>query len=103
MSTIGVVGGRGSTGRVVVAELARTADLEVLIGGRELAADRDLDEFCGRCSIVINCAGPVMRLRDRIAQAAFRRRCHYIDLAGLGIVKEAMLPHQAEIERLGLS
>jgi hypothetical protein len=62
-----------------------------------------LDDFCGRCSIIINCAGPVIRLQDRVAQAAFRMRCHYIDAAGMSLVKERMLSHNSEIEDLGLS
>lgn len=62
-----------------------------------------LDDFCSRCSLIVNCAGPVMQLQDRVAQAAFRQRCHYIDAAGLGLVKEPMLPHHQEITESGLS
>jgi saccharopine dehydrogenase (NAD+, L-lysine-forming) len=123
-STFGIVGGSGATGRAVVSELVKSSDGEILIGGRDLAratasaaklggrisaAHLDvldagsLDEFCGRCSIIVNCAGPVMVLQDRVAQAAFRSRCHYVDVAGLGFVKERMLPHCPEIAELGLS
>ena len=65
--------------------------------------DRSLDDFCSRCSIVVNCAGPVKALQDRVAQAAFRARCHYIDAAGMSLVKERILPKGQEIEKLGLS
>jgi saccharopine dehydrogenase-like NADP-dependent oxidoreductase len=65
--------------------------------------DRSLDDFCTRCSIVVNCAGPVKALQDRAAQAAFRARCHYIDAAGMSLVKERILPKRQEIEKLGLS
>src|SRR5689334_2399518 len=99
-STIGVVGGRGSTGSVVVSELLKLSNNEILIGGRDLglamtAAERfgarvspahldvldtrSLDGFCEQCSIIVNCAGPVMQLQDRVAQAAFRNNCHYVD------------------------
>lgn len=122
--TFGVVGGYGATGRVVASELWKSCDGEILIGGRDLAKGKalaaefdsrasathldifdahSLDDFCGRCSIVVNCAGPVMALQDRVAQAAFRRRCHYIDAAGMSLVRERMLPHSREIEDLGLS
>ena len=120
----GIVGGYGATGRVVVFELRKSCEGEILVGGRDLvkanalAAEFDgrvsaaqvdvldansLDEFCSRCSIVINCAGPVMQLQDRVAQAAVRRRCHYVDPAGLTLVKERMLSHNQEIAGLGLS
>jgi hypothetical protein len=122
--TFGIVGGYGATGRIVASELWKSCDGEILVGGRDLAKgkalaaefdsrpsavqldvldDRSLEDFCSRCSIVVNCAGPVMVLQDRVAQAAFRQRCHYIDAAGMSFVKERMLPHRQEIEDLGLS
>jgi len=122
--TFGIVGGYGATGRIVASELWKSCDGEILVGGRDLAKgkvlaakfdsrasvvqfdildDRSVDDFCGRCSIIVNCAGPVMLLQDRVAQAAFRARCHYIDAAGMSVVKERMLPHRKEIEDRGLS
>jgi hypothetical protein len=122
--TFGIVGAYGATGRIVASELWKSCAGNILIGGRDLAkgqalaaelADRasaaqldvldahSLDDFCSRCSIIVNCAGPVMVLQDRVAQAAFRRRCHYIDAAGMSLVKERMLSHRREIEDLGLS
>jgi saccharopine dehydrogenase (NAD+, L-lysine-forming) len=122
--TFGIVGGYGATGRVVASELWKSCEAEILVGGRDLpkgkalAAEFDsrvsaaqldifdahsLDDFSSRCSIIVNCAGPVKVIEDRVAQAAFRRRCHYIDAAGMSLVKERMLPHSREIEDLGLS
>ena len=72
------------------------ADLDVL-------DVRSLDKFCSRCSVVVNCGGPVMLLQDRVAQAAFRGRCHYVDPAGMSVVKERMLRHDREIVDSGLS
>src|SRR5215472_4346472 len=107
-AALGIVGAYGATGRVVVSELLKSTDGELLVGGRDpaklklLAAEfgsrvsaasldvldaRSLDEFCSRCSIVVNCGGPVMLLQDRVAQAALRTHCHYIDPAGMSIVK----------------
>ena len=123
-ATFGIVGGYGATGRVVVSELLKSGASELLIGGRDpaklksAAAEfgsrvsaarldvlnvRSLDEFCIRCSVVVNCGGPVMLLQDRVAQAAFRGHCHYVDPAGMSVVKERMLPHGREIGDLGLS
>jgi hypothetical protein len=119
------VGGYGATGSVVVPELLKTTTAQILVGGRDAAKGnalaakfgsrvaaehldvldrKSLDEFCSRCSTVINCAGPVFELQDRVAQAALRGRCHYVDAAGLSIVRERLLPQrQREIEDLGLS
>ena len=122
-ATFGLVGAYGATGRLVAAELLKARG-EFLIGGRDPAQldslgaklghevsavrldvldTRSLDDFCGRCSVLINCGGPVTLLEDRVAQAALRARCHYVDLAGMSIVKERMLPHDAEISKLGLT
>jgi hypothetical protein len=123
-SAFGIVGGYGRTGRAIVTELLRSGDDELLIGGRDperlksvtaelgsrgSAARVDvldaasLDEFCGRCRVVVNCAGPVTMLQDRVAQSAFRQRCHYVDAAGMGVVRERLLSHGQEIAALGLS
>lgn len=122
--TFGIVGGYGATGRAVAAELRTSDDYAVLIAGRDLEkanaiaaqlGDRvsaarvdvtdpeSLDALCGRCSLVINCAGPVMMLRDRVAQAALRQRCHYVDVAGLSLVREALQGREREITEAGLS
>jgi saccharopine dehydrogenase (NAD+, L-lysine forming) len=120
----GIIGGYGATGKAVMSELLKSGDGEVLIGGRDgvklksAVADfegrvsaafvdvfdaQSLDQFCSRCSLIINCGGPVMLLQDRVAQRAFRARCHYIDPAGLSFVKERMLPNAQQIRDLGLS
>jgi len=120
----GIVGGYGATGSVVVAELSKSPDARIMIGGRDfdrakaaaarvsgkVAAarvdaldDRSLDDFCAQCSIIVNCAGPVILTEDRVAQAAFRSGCHYVDLAGMTLVKERMMAHDREINDRGLS
>ncbi|SPE37400.1 Saccharopine dehydrogenase (fragment) [Candidatus Sulfopaludibacter sp. SbA6] len=122
--TFGIVGGYGATGRIVASELGKSTEAEILVGGRDLAKGKalaaefdnrvsaahvdildahSLDGFCRRCPIIVNCAGPVMVLQDRVAQAAFRGRCHYIDAAGMSLVRERMLGHSREIEDSGLS
>jgi saccharopine dehydrogenase (NAD+, L-lysine forming) len=122
--TFGLIGGSGSTGKAVAEELRRSTDKAILIGGRNLAKldaaaaelgaavpavrldvhdPRSLEEFCGRCSVVVNCGGPVSELQDKVAQAALRTRSHYVDVAGLTLVPEAMMPHDKEFSDLGLA
>ena len=123
-ATFGVIGGSGSTAKAVAKELRRSTDKQILIGGRNLANAeavaanlgvavsairvdirdaQSLEDFCGRSSIVVNCAGPVYQLQDLVAQAALRTRSHYVDAAGLTFVREGMMPHQPEIGDRGLS
>ena len=44
-----------------------------------------------------------MLLQDRVAQAAFRNRCHYVDAAGLSLVKEGLASQSKEIADSRLS
>ena len=121
--TFGIVGGSGAAGKAAVSALHKSASGNLLIGGRDLskaeavaaqfdarvtAAELDvldsasLERFCSECTVILNCSGPVCVLQDRVAQAAFRNRCHYVDPAGLTFVKEAMLPHSRAIADAGL-
>jgi saccharopine dehydrogenase (NAD+, L-lysine-forming) len=123
-ATFGVIGGTGSTGRAVASELQQSTGKSILIAGRNLSKaeavaaqlggtvsptivdvgdPRSLDAFCSRCSIVVNCAGPVCELQDAVAQAAYRTRTHYVDVAGLTFVRERMVAKHQEIAGLGLS
>jgi saccharopine dehydrogenase (NAD+, L-lysine forming) len=79
--TFGGVGGYDATGSAVVSELLKSCGGEILIGGGDLTKGtagaaksggrvsaahvdvfdaRSLDRFCSRCSIIVNCAGPVL-------------------------------------------
>jgi Saccharopine dehydrogenase NADP binding domain len=71
--------------------------------GVDVCDPRSLEEFCANCSVVVNCAGPVSELRDTVAQAALRARSHYVDVAGLGLVREGMIAHDQEFCNLGLA
>lgn len=123
-ATFGIVGAYGAAGRAVVSEILKFSDARLLVAGRDQAKldsfaaeygnrvsssqldilhSRSLDEFCTRCAIIVNCGGPVTLLQDRVAQAAFHAHCHYLDLAGMSLIKERLLPHNQKIEDLGLA
>jgi saccharopine dehydrogenase (NAD+, L-lysine-forming) len=122
--TFGIVGGYGASGAIVASELSKSCDGQILVGGRNLPAAkaladgmpgrvsaahldildvRSLEDFCGRCKVIVNCAGPVTLLQSRVAQAALVRGCHYIDAAGMSMVKERLDFHSHAIADLGLS
>lgn len=122
--TFGVIGGYGGTGEAVVSELWRSSQGEILVGGRDLlkaktlAAEfdgrvsaaqvdalqpRSLDDFCSRCSVVVNCSAPTVVVQDGVAQAALRSRCHYVDPGGFSFLKQRLLPRARQIADLGLS
>ena len=123
-ATFGVIGGSGSPRKAVAKELRCSTDRAILIGGRNIAkleaaaADlgaavsavgvdvcdpRSLEEFCGCGSVVVNCGGPVSELQDMVAQAALKARSHYVDVAGLTLMREGIMPHDQELSDLGLA
>jgi hypothetical protein len=42
-------------------------------------------------------------MQDAVAQAALRTGSHYVDVAGLTLVREGMMPHDQELSDLGLA
>ncbi len=123
-TTYGIIGGYGAAGQVVTSELLRSTSAGILVGGRDagkaeafasnagerILAQRvdifegaSLEEFCGRCEVVVNCAGPGVEVADKVAQAALRQGCHYVDPGGYSLVLELMKTSQAEVEKRGLS
>lgn len=99
-----VIGGYGNFGQFICRQLAREADIQVLIAGRDLAkaqtlaADiaavqpalpvqldihRNLAEVLRqyRPQVVIHTSGPFQAQGYEVAQACIEQGCHYIDLA----------------------
>jgi saccharopine dehydrogenase (NAD+, L-lysine forming) len=123
-ATFGITGGCGNTAKAVAKEPRRSTNGQILIGARNLASAeavaanlgpavaaarvdlrdvRSLEQFCFRCSVVVNCGGPVCELQDLVAQAAQRTRSHYVDVASLTLVPAGMKPHHQEVCDQGLS
>jgi hypothetical protein len=99
---IGVLGGSGAVGAAAARELMDRGH-RVLLGGRDAdrlhrAASRlgeraacravDIDDeqalaaFCADVDVVVNCAGPAVRILDRVARAAAVAGAGYADAAG---------------------
>lgn len=122
---IGIIGGTGTIGAVIVEQLARLkACPPLLIGSRkvreEMSADisgnngrfeycrvdyrndEELADFCSRCLLVINAAGPSFEIRDKIALEALKNHCHYIDIGGYDLLPELLEPYREKIESRNL-
>ncbi len=99
---IAVYGATGYTGRLVAAELAR-AGVDFVVSGRsarKLEALREqleldapakpakvdnpgsLRELLADCSVVIDCAGPFVRVGEPVLRAAVETGTHYLDTTG---------------------
>lgn len=104
MHCVLVIGGYGFFGRRIATELAKNPSLRVLLAGRngerartaaaalglaaenalglDAASPRFADELRARgVNTVIHTAGPFQGQDYRVAEAAVRAGCHYIDLA----------------------
>jgi len=119
---IGVLGGYGRVGQHAVKYLAHSGH-SIIIGGRDLdraqiAVDKlgecatphrvdindteSLQSFCGNCDLVINCAGPFEKIRDKVALAALAKQKHYVDVSGTDSFYANLLPYREEIRKKGL-
>ncbi len=96
-----VYGATGFTGRLVVDEVRRLG-LEPVLGGRTAAAlerlrdtvgaaevrvadaarPATLDGLCEGMGVVVNCAGPFVRLGEPVLRAAIEAGAHYLDTTG---------------------
>ena len=122
-TTIGILGGYGSTGSVVVEELLKSTEYPLLVGGRNLEKAQQisqknsaritarytdvfqaktLSDFCQQCAIVINCTGPGYHILNRVALAAIANKCHYIDTSGEEQVLDSLADRQHEIKQENL-
>lgn len=99
---IGILGGSGLVGKEAVKTILSFTNYHILLGGRDLDKmkrlffnkdnkvkffamdlfnDNELNLFCSKCDIVINCAGPAKKILDKIAIAAINHNIHYIDVS----------------------
>ncbi|HEX5894664.1 MAG TPA: saccharopine dehydrogenase NADP-binding domain-containing protein, partial [Solirubrobacterales bacterium] len=99
---IAVYGATGYTGRLVVTELA-DADADFLVSGRSreklddlteqlnldvparvasVSDDDSLRNLLADCSVVIDCAGPFVRIGEPVLRAAVETSTHYLDTTG---------------------
>ena len=106
---IGIAGGGGRIGRALVTHLRAGGCTRLRVGSRHArAAATELNEehvhldiddpssltqFCTGCRIVVNCAGPAYRVRDRVARAAFRAEADYVDPGGDEPLFALLAPH----------
>lgn len=93
---IGVVGSSGKVGEALSEILSEK--YKVLGGQRhpkktienenfsyqylDIFDDSSLEDFCSKCSIIVNCAGPSYVIKNRIAAAAAKHNAGYDDLSG---------------------
>jgi hypothetical protein len=79
-----VVGGTGHFGRLLVDDLRRTTDCELVVADRssaDLRSPESLDDALSGVSIAICAAGPFQTLPTTLAELCLSRGIHYIDFA----------------------
>jgi hypothetical protein len=80
-----VVGGTGYFGRLIVDDLRRHTQYEVVVGSRHTGTDicdpASLEAALSGVAVAICAAGPFQRLPVTLAELCLRRGIHYIDIA----------------------
>jgi len=119
IKTIGILGASGNVGLAAVETVAAFTEHNLILGGRDLDKLRaiaqrsgirgdcarvdvhDADQlhaFCGRCDIVINCAGPSKQLSVAAASASIAQHAHYVDVSGDEHLYNRLRAGKGEIE-----
>lgn len=99
--SIGIVGATGEVGQSVAIALRKLGFTNIKVCARrkpenkvaenlahckiiqlDLQDQDALEDFVSDCEIVVNCAGPSHRVKDRVAQVALKAGAHYVDVAG---------------------
>jgi hypothetical protein len=117
---IGVLGGRSEIGKYCVAELLKSTNCNIIIATRNIPDTNELnsrrisymqiniftaeqlDAFCNKSSIVINCAGPSTVILDTVANSCLKNNAHYIDIGGYDILYDILKAKEPEIIQKGL-
>jgi hypothetical protein len=72
-----VIGGNGHFGKLLVEDLRRTLDCEIIVAGRHA----QLETALAGVAVAICVAGPFQTLRTTVAELCLRERIHYVDFA----------------------
>jgi hypothetical protein len=54
----------------------------------DLYDDKNLYEFCKECDVVVNCAGPAYKIKDRVAHMAAKVGAVYVDASDVIMIDE---------------
>lgn len=110
---IGIIGGAGRVGRECIDYLIKNTSFSLCVGERtkskELIAgttfvqvdvfnEEELANFCKKCFMVINCAGPANLIRELVAMAALKNECHYVDPGGYTPLFKLLSEKKEEID-----
>ncbi|MCT4687855.1 saccharopine dehydrogenase NADP-binding domain-containing protein [Vallitalea sp.] len=100
---VGILGATGSVGKKAVKTLIEYTDYELLLGSRDkdklekmfdisdsikeyvqvdINNKVQLEDFCSRCNIVMNCSGPSEIILDKVGLACIEQGVHYVDVSG---------------------
>jgi len=111
LKTISIIGGYGATGLVVAKKLTSQTKNTINIVGRDLVKaeklvheignnakaiqtdifdEAQLINVCQASDIIVNCAGPSIKIKDKIARVAIRENCDYIDAGGYEFTYEML-------------
>lgn len=116
--SIGIIGASGLVGVEAVKTILSSTDYKLILGGRntdkiheifndeekityvqvDIFDEEQLNNFCTKCSVIVNCAGPAKKIMDKIALAAINNSKHYIDVSGDERLSQLLLVKKDEIK-----
>ena len=101
---VGIIGSSGKVGKIASKMLK---DKYYIIGGQrkvnkknycdktiyvDVYNDESLREFCDRCDVILNCAGPSYIIGDKVALATLANNVMYVDAFGGNTLEDKLEP-----------
>ena len=102
--TVGVLGSSGVVGKAACKYLARffkvrggqrkepTEDIKALDDFKYIKTDiieeESLNQFCKGCDVVLNCAGPSYKIKEKVAVAAYKAGAIYVDASDILLTEQ---------------
>ncbi|MBU5228212.1 saccharopine dehydrogenase NADP-binding domain-containing protein [Clostridium senegalense] len=115
---IGILGATGVVGIGAVKTILKLNKYDVLLGYRNLEKIKSLykdmisedqymkveinnedlvDNFCDRCDLVVNCAGPSNLISIKVAKSCIKKNVNYLDVSGNKALYDYIKEKQSEI------
>lgn len=113
---VGILGAGGAVGAGVLWLFESMSEMSLILGGRNLEKLHSISEehrnvqvvyadfndpisvehFCGKCDLIINCAGPSAQMKGSVAAVCMKYNKTYVDVSGSGLLLEDL--HRLEKE-----
>ncbi len=115
---ITIIGGYGNTGEVVANILSTKTEHKIIIAGRDVEKAQklanqlgkntkavqlnifdqvQLKNICHASDIIVNCAGPTVKIKDTVGRVAVQEGCNFIEVGGYDYITKEFRSQNSQL------